>query len=48
MLDERRKFFAELNFPVTKETDAWKEKVSYDLTKKNRCFCYHASAYVKL
>ena len=33
MLEER--YFAELNFPVTKETDAWKEKVSYDLTKKN-------------
>ena len=22
------KFFTKLNFPVTKETDAWKEKVS--------------------
>ncbi|GKB22871.1 callose synthase 2-like protein [Tanacetum coccineum] len=27
MMDPSRKYFAELNFPVTKETDAWKEKI---------------------
>ncbi|GJU64007.1 hypothetical protein Tco_1245842 [Tanacetum coccineum] len=27
MMDPSRKYFAKLNFPVTKETDAWKEKI---------------------
>lgn len=36
-----QKFFAALNFPVTKETDAWKEKVSFYFLLQTFTLLFH-------
>lgn len=30
--DQQQQLFGQLNFPVTSETDAWKEKVSFSIS----------------
>lgn len=45
-LDKQYQFFGTLNFPVTEETDAWKEKVNYANFVISSCLAVILVAYM--